>query len=690
MKKSFIITVLMALAISGFSQINYQFDFSYVCETGQTLYYRIIDEEEHTVMLTYPYSTNHPGFSGEYYQGYPKPQGEIILPSTVTYNDIAYSVTTIDNYAFHNCEDLTGTLAIPEGIESIGREAFYYCHFSSIVIPRSVSFIDPAAFRLCENRNFVYVDDNNPTYYSENNAVINKDGKTMLLACNTTTIPDYIEIIGSYAFSGIGNEGDLVIPNSVKSIEENAFEESHFLGSLMLSESLETIGYSAFRSSRFTGSLTIPNSVTEIGGCAFLSAGFTGNLTLPSSISNIIGHAFAYTNFTGTLTIPNSVTEIGTKAFFRTEFNELVLGSSVEKIKASAFDECINLSGTLILPSSVNEIGVGAFRQTAFNKIYSHNPVPPSLINSNAFYGYETTTPIHIPFGCTEAYQNAEGWNYFTNFIESEMNLEGEWYYEIQNDDGSITYQHLRAEGDTTIHEKRPKIIIRSNTQYDSKGVSTMVTHEYVYEENGIVYWWNKDLEEFTTLYNLSANVGDDWEIKVGTETIAMHVDAIEYSEHKFRSYKILHVSDPENLFSGKIICGIGHLTSFFPEKLMNRNARYSVDGLRCYWVNDVLVYHKGTVDCDEIHVQYHNGIDETKENGFMVYPNPTNGILFVETVCTPSLPAVQEYRITNLMGQTLLQGNINVETQQIDISILPAGMYFISVNEQTVKFVKQ
>ena len=41
-------------------------------------------------------------------------------------------------------------------------------------------------------------------------------------------------------------------------------------------------------------------------------------------------------------------------------------------------------------------------------------------------------------------------------------------------------------------------------------------------------------------------------------------------------------------------------------------------------------------------------------------------------------------------MGQTLLQGTLATETQQIDISSLPAGMYFISVGEQTRKFVKQ
>ena len=81
--------------------------------------------------------------------------------------------------------------------------------------------------------------------------------------------------------------------------------------------------------------------------------------------------------------------------------------------------------------------------------------------------------------------------------------------------------------------------------------------------------------------------------------------------------------------------------------------------------------------------------VDENLENVFAIFPNPTNAVLFVETRHATSLPG-QTYRITNLMGQTLLQGHITAETQQIDIANLPAGMYFICVGEQTMKFVKQ
>jgi hypothetical protein len=269
------------------------------------------------------------------------------------------------------------------------------------------------------------------------------------------------------------------------------------------------------------------------------------------------------------------------------------------------------------------------------------------------------------------------------------LNLESEWFYEIQNEDGSITYQHLEYASDTTIGNERPKIIVRSNTQYDRDTIITEVTHEYVYEEDGMVYWWNNDLQQFTTLYDLNAEEGDEWIVDVGMEAITMHVDAVEYYELNGLNYRTLHVSDANNQFTGDIVCNFGHMTNFFPERLMNRNANFTVDGLRCYWINDTLLYHNGEDDCDAIYAAWHNGIEETSDGAaFEVYPNPAYNILFVETVCTPSLPAEQKYRITNLMGQTVLSGNITAENQQINIEKLPAGMYFITVGNATQKFV--
>ena len=79
------------------------------------------------------------------------------------------------------------------------------------------------------------------------------------------------------------------------------------------------------------------------------------------------------------------------------------------------------------------------------------------------------------------------------------------------------------------------------------------------------------------------------------------------------------------------------------------------------------------------------DGVNEMVD-GISVYPNPTHGILFVETRFIASQPSA--YRITNAMGQTVLMGQITSETQQIDVSNLPQGMYFIAIDGVTQKFL--
>lgn len=269
-------------------------------------------------------------------------------------------------------------------------------------------------------------------------------------------------------------------------------------------------------------------------------------------------------------------------------------------------------------------------------------------------------------------------------YLQTMPNLEGEWYYEITNANGSITYQYLQCAGDTAVAEERPKIIVRTNTIYEDKGKQQTVTHEYVYERDSVVYWWNKELQEFTTLYDLTADVGDEWVINVGAESLVMHVDAVSDYEYDGRTLKMLSVSDENDLFSGDIVCGIGHLTSFFPERLMNRGRGYRVEGIRCYWQDGELVFKLGEKDCDEVYQEYHNqGVDETETSGFRIYPNPANDVIVVET---PEGATLQEYRITNLLGQTMLTGT----SQTINVSSLPSGMYFLTLGTQTLKFTKQ
>ncbi len=75
--------------------------------------------------------------------------GEVVIPSSVTYNDVEYSVTSIGGSAFLNCTSLT-SITIPKSVTSIGERAFENCRsLTSITIPNSVTSIGNSAFYYC-------------------------------------------------------------------------------------------------------------------------------------------------------------------------------------------------------------------------------------------------------------------------------------------------------------------------------------------------------------------------------------------------------------------------------------------------------------------------------------------------------------------------------------------------------------
>ena len=443
------------------------------------------------------------------------------------------------------------------------------------------------------------------------------------------------------------------------------------LRSVHLPESLTIIDWGSFSECTNLSEINIPEGVTEIGNSAFSKCSSLAHIELPASLRTLGGLAFAdCTSLSGILVVPDLV----------------------QRIDMMTFRSCNQLD-CIVLGDSINYIAEPAFQDTELDSLVIKATTPPELMRmtTQGAWHLPDDLSVVVPCGTLETYQSAEGWADFTNITENcdgegLIEVQGsEWYYEIQNENGSITYQHLQYVADTTINHKDVKIIIRTNTLYD-KGEHNEVTREYVYREDQLVYWWNKDLQEFTVLYDLGAQQGDSWVIKVGTETLTMHVDAVSYNYYGVQLYRMLQVSDDQDLFSGTIVSGVGHLSSFFPERLMTRGKRYGVTRLRCYWNYGNLLFTVNRDDCDAIYAELHNGLDEPTAIPFAIYPNPTHGVLTIHH--SEFSIHHSEFRITNLMGQTVMTGSLTAETQQIDVSGLLQGMYFISVGDMTLKFV--
>ena len=561
--------------------------------------------------------------------------GELVIPDKV--KEIGYG-------AFYDCNGLTGELHLPDSLQSIGSGAFAYCSglTGRLVFPDALETIGNEAFAGCSG--FSDVELHHQVFYQNNFG----DAVFSNWSMEIVDLPEGWTATGRYTFYGCDNLRVVRLPESLTKIEIDCFK-----GSTALTE------------------INFPANLTIIEEGAFDGCSSLNNVELPANLGQL--GAFALRNCT-------SLT------------GELVVPDMVEQIEQLTFSGCTNLK-LIVLGSSVNTINDNAFKDVELDTLVIKSMTPP-VMRHFPNQGLPLDQFVIVPCGTLEAYQNAEGWSDFTNIVEDcGSGLVGfsgaEWYYEIQRENGSITYQHLEYAADTTVNHKEVVVIIRTNTLYD-KGEHQEVTREYLYEEDEVVYWWNRDLHEFTVLYDFGAEEGDEWEIKVGIESIIMHVNVVEQYYYGGRLYKLLQVSDADDLFSGTIVCGIGHLTSFFPEKLMTRGKDYRVEGMRCYWRNGELVFKYGDRDCDEVYEEYHNGIEEdgpsTGSGALTVYPNPTNGVLTIHhsefTIQNSS------FRITNLMGQTVQTGSLNAETQQIDVSGLPQGMYFISIGDVTQKFV--
>ena len=425
--------LVLLLGVAGMTE-GYAYDFSAVCETGQTLYYSITSAN--SVKLTCP-------SEGLGWGEFEKPTGDIVLPERVLYGGNYYIVTEIDERAFIDCQELTGELVVPNTISKIKGSAFTRCiGLTGLYIPQSVTTIGSSsydyyynyyipAFNGCFGIEHVTVDENNSVYDSRSNcnAIIETGTNKLLQGFNCSTIPQGVNEIGNNAFIGCtGLTGSLVLPNTVTKISDNAFAGCTGLtGSLVLPNTVTVIGdYAFYGCTGLTGSLVLPNNVTEIGdgafdGCTGLTgslvipdsvieigesafhdcSGMTGSLQLPSYITEIKHNTFTNCGFTGSLNIPDHVTVIDSWAFKGcTGFTgSLHLSSSLERIGDYAFWEC-GFTGELVLPYFIATIGSYAFEDCMG---FTGNLIIPDAITNlgeGAFYGCEGFTGnLIIPDG---------------------------------------------------------------------------------------------------------------------------------------------------------------------------------------------------------------------------------------------------------------------------------------------------
>ena len=221
---------------------------------------------------------------------------------------------------------------IPSGISSIAYGAFCECKdLKSIEIPKSVTYIDSAAFQGCSGIEHLTVESGNSKYDSRGNcnAIIEKESNVLIFGCKTTNILDGVEIIGKGAFKNCSELENVVIPDSVKAIDYTTFEYCSKLTSIIIPNSVTSIGWNTFNGCSELTNITIPNSVTSIGENAFSDCVKLSSINIPDNITNINRRAFSGCSNLSTVTYKGSVYKSKLELESALKNNGVTIGSDV-------------------------------------------------------------------------------------------------------------------------------------------------------------------------------------------------------------------------------------------------------------------------------------------------------------------------------------------------------------------------
>lgn len=179
------------------------------------------------------------------------------------------NATSIDDYAFGECENLT-SIKIPNSVTNIGDAAFYSCsNLMDIEIPNSVRYIGYNAFENCVSLTSVTIP----------KGVTNIESGTFSGCSNLTSIkiPDGVNLIGISAFFNCNNLTSIELPDSLTSIGSSAFSYCSSLTSIEIPDNTVRIDSSAFHRCNSLISAIIPDSVTNMGFLVFAGC---SNLTI--------------------------------------------------------------------------------------------------------------------------------------------------------------------------------------------------------------------------------------------------------------------------------------------------------------------------------------------------------------------------------------------------------------------------
>lgn len=265
------------------------------------------------------------------------------------------------------------------------------------------------------------------------------------------------------------------------------------------------------------------------------------------------------------------------------------------------------------------------------------------------------------------------------------------WTYSYANN-GENGYVELNFTQDTLINSINCKrlFITKYVKYYNLPDTVIYYGSEITYEQNGVVYI--RTGTNYDTLYNFNALIGDHWDmVRFNDSTSKITVldtgtIVINSIPLKFLAVNLHYGGNFPFDYQDTIIERIGFKASYY---IASDRYYAGLDGnvgggLRCYSDDNFNTYKPFyTHACDYIYV----GINEIeKESSITIYPNPTSNSITINT--DNIFGKITSIEFYNSFGQPIL---VPRQTNTIDITELPIGLYFIKVtNSQGLALISK
>lgn len=339
---------------------------------------------------------------------------ELVIPDEID----GLPVTSVNAVLFSGLENLK-SIVIGDNVKLIGMQDFIGNPIlESVHFGRAMNSLSSYSFTRCPSLTELTVSEENETYYSAGNCIIEKQTKTLVMGCAVSEIPEGVEGIGSHAFGYRGTPKKLVIPSGVKNIYSYAFNGCDMLESIEISENVTGVRASAFfNCSGLKEIIVSPNNRNYYvsDNCLiermpveyddegnYIRTEYTLILGLndgkiPKGVQTIASYAFAENSKITSITLPDTVTTVNTSAFLGCpNLASVHLGNGIQELGDDAFSECPNIKSFTVAEGNAKYYAAGNCLIEKDVPVYDENDIDNDK-DYDEILRYEDT----LVFGCS-------------------------------------------------------------------------------------------------------------------------------------------------------------------------------------------------------------------------------------------------------------------------------------------------